>query len=98
MVHQQIKMQMSLMVLILQLIIITSQNTAKKRRDTQLPQIVKQLKNVKVEQHSKYITHQNEEAKSQETKNRLMITDVNLASDNISAESPKESKHDDRPK
>ena len=35
---------------------------------------------------------QNEEAKVRETKNRSMITKVNLVKENISAESPKESK------
>ena len=72
-----------------------SENTTKEFMDTKLPRIVKQLQDVRAEQHLNFINHQNEEAKAQEAKNRFMITDVKIALENISAESPKESKNDD---
>lgn len=72
MLQQQIKIVMLLMVpLVIQLMIMlkTSVTILKECTDTQLPWILKQLQNIAAEQHSKYINHQNEEMKSQETKN-----------------------------
>ena len=67
-----------------------SQNTAKECTDTQLLRIVKQLQDLRTEQHWKYINHQNDEAKARETKSRFIITHVNLMNpENFSAESPK---------
>ena len=54
--------------------------------------ILQKSSSCRAEQHYIYITDQNEEAKLRETKNRCMITKVNLVQENISAESPKESK------
>lgn len=72
MLQQQIKIVMLLMVpLVIQLMIMlkTSVTILKECTHTQLPWILKQLQNIAAEQHSKYINHQNEEMKSQETKN-----------------------------
>lgn len=72
MLQQQIKIVMLLMVpLVIQLMIMlkTSVTILKECTDTQLPWILKQLQNIAAKQHSKYINHQNEEMKSQETKN-----------------------------
>lgn len=66
--------------------------------ETQLSRILKQLQDVRAEQHSNYLTYRNKEGEAWETKNRSLIVDVDLGPENISAKSTKESKGDDSPK
>ena len=55
-----------------------SENTANECAVTQPPWTETQLQYVRGEQHSKYMNQQNKKVISLETKNRLLITDVNL--------------------